>query len=200
MLVVHGAGRFKKILQDIYLAKFMVLRRASCAILTSPSGQGSDSSSKGRVALIYLHLQVSRTGFGGNSCCCWIGSLLWKKTHLLQALYNKFWLLLEVGGSQKYKAQEIKRGSAPVISVIRLSSLCQRLTSTRFGNPYTMCLTTRVLARYLRPAIASTDTRRLCMASLTAGRMLATSSCGARTIIVMIIPNRNVTREEERMR
>ena len=44
---------------------------------------------------------------------------------------------------------------------------------------------------------ASTDTRSLCVASLTTGGVFAASSCGARTTIEKIILNRNVRGEDK---
>ena len=86
------------------------------------------------------------------------------------------------------------------MSVTRLSSLCERLTSTRFGSTVAMCLSARVVARSSRPTTASTDTRSLCVASLTTGRALSTSLCGARTTIEEIILYLNMRGEEERKR
>ena len=55
-----------------------------------------------------------------------------------------------------------------------------------------------VVARILRPTTASTDTRSLCVASLTTGKAFSASPCGARTSIEEIILNLNVWGEEER--
>ena len=40
-----------------------------------------------------------------------------------------------------------EKGFTPVMSVTRLSSLCQRLTSTNFGITVAMCLYARFVAR-----------------------------------------------------
>ena len=85
------------------------------------------------------------------------------------------------------------------MSVTKLSSLCKCLASTRFGRTVAMCLPARVVARSLTPT-SSTDTITLCVASLTAGRVFATSPCGARTNIEEIILKLNVLGEEERKR
>ena len=88
----------------------------------------------------------------------------------------------------------------PVINVTKLSSLCKCLASTKFGSTVAMCLPARVVARSSTPTTASTDTISLCVASLTTGRVFATSQCGARTTIDEIILNLKVWGDEERKR
>ena len=58
----------------------------------------------------------------------------------------------------------------------------------------------RGCGKKLNPKKASIRTISLCVASLTKGRVYATSPCGARTTIEEIILNLNVLREEERTR
>ena len=65
-------------------------------------------------------------------------------------------------------------GFTPVMSVTKLSSLCNYLASTKFGITLAMCLPARVVI----PTTASTETISLCVASLAAGRVFATSPCG----------------------
>ena len=91
-------------------------------------------------------------------------------------------------------------GFTPVMSVTKLSSLCNCLGSTKFGSTVAMCLPAKVVARSSTQTTASTDTISLCVASLTAGRVFATSPCVARTTIEEIILKLNVWREEERNR
>ena len=93
-----------------------------------------------------------------------------------------------------------ERGFISVMSVTKLSSLSKCLASTKFGSTVAMCLPARVVARSSTPTTASTDTIDLCLASLTAGRVFATSQCGARTTIEEIILNLDVWGEEERKR
>ena len=80
----------------------------------------------------------------------------------------------------EHKSTKQKRewGFNPVMSVTRLLSLCQQLTST--GSTAAMSLFARVVARSSRPITASTDTRSLCVASLSAGRTLSTSPSPAK--------------------
>ena len=82
----------------------------------------------------------------------------------------------------------------------KLSSLFKCLANTKVGSTVAMCLPARVVARSSTPTTASTDTLSLCVASLTTGRVFATSQCGARTTIEEIILNLNVWGEEERKR
>ena len=82
-----------------------------------------------------------------------------------------------------YQTQDRDRWFTPVISVTRLSSFCQWLTSTEFGSTVAMCLSARVVAK-----------------SLATGRAFATSSFGAMTTIKEIILNLNVRGVEERKR
>ena len=86
------------------------------------------------------------------------------------------------------------------MSVTKLSSLCKCLASTKFGSTVAMCLPARVVARSSTPTTASTDTISLCVASLTTGRVFATSPCGARTTIDEINLNLNVRADKERKR
>ena len=67
-----------------------------------------------------------------------------------------------------------ERGLIPIMTVTRLSSLCERLTSTHFGSTVAMCFSARVVAKCSKPTTTSTDTR-----SLNTGAF-ATSPCGAR--------------------
>ena len=99
-----------------------------------------------------------------------------------------------VGGTQHKR----ERGCTLVMSVKKLSSLCKCLASTKFGSTLAMCLPARVVARSSTPTTASTDTISLCVASLTKGRVFATSLCGARTTIEEIVLNLKAWREEER--
>ena len=89
------------------------------------------------------------------------------------------------------------RGFTPEMSVTKLSSLCNCLSSTKFGSTVAMCLPARVVARSLTPTTASTETKSLCVASLTTGRVFVTSPCGARTTIEEIIVKLNVWGEED---
>ena len=66
------------------------------------------------------------------------------------------------------------------MSVTKLPSHCKCLASTKFGSTVAMCLPARVVARSSTPTTASTDTISLYVASLTTGRVLATSPSGAR--------------------
>ena len=50
------------------------------------------------------------------------------------------------------------RGFTPVMSVRRLSSLCNCLASAKFGRTVAMCLPARVVARNLTSTTASIDT------------------------------------------
>ena len=74
--------------------------------------------------------------------------------------------------------------------------LCKCLASTKFGSSVAMCLPARVVAR--TPTTATTDTISLCVASLTTGRVFATSQCEARNTIEEIILNLDVWGEEEK--
>ena len=103
---------------------------------------------------------------------------------------------ISVGGT-KHKRD---KGFTSVMSVTKLSSFCKCLASTKFGSTVAMCLPSRVVARSSTPITASTDTIILCVASLTTGRFVGTSSYGARTTIEEIILNLNVWGEEERKR
>ena len=87
-------------------------------------------------------------------------------------------------------------GFNPVMSGTKLSSLCKCLASTKFGSMVAMWLPARVVARSLTQTTASTKTMSLCVESLTAGRVFATSLCGARTTIEEIIFKLNVWGEE----
>ena len=75
------------------------------------------------------------------------------------------------------------------MSLTKLSSLCKCLASTKFGSTVAICLPAKVVARNSTPTTASTDTIRLCVASLNTGSVIATSPCGARTTIEEIIFN-----------
>jgi hypothetical protein len=86
------------------------------------------------------------------------------------------------------------------MSVAKLSSLCKCLASTEFGSTVAMCLPARVVARSSTPTTASTDTISWCVASLTTGRVVATSPCGARATIEEIILYLNMWGEEEEKR
>ena len=85
-------------------------------------------------------------------------------------------------------------------SLTKLSSHCKCLAITKFGRTVVMCLPAGVVARSSTQTTASTDTIRLCVGSLTTGRVFSTSPCGARTTIEEIILNLNVWGEEERKR
>ena len=63
------------------------------------------------------------------------------------------------------------------MSVTRLSSLCEHLNSTQFGNTVALCLSPRAVARISR---LTTGTISFLVASFTTGRAFATSPCGAR--------------------
>ena len=86
------------------------------------------------------------------------------------------------------------------MSVTKLSSLSKCLASTKFGSTVASCLPARVVARSSTPTTVSTNTIGLCVASLTTGRVFATSQCGARTTIEEIILYLNMWGEEERKR
>ena len=92
-------------------------------------------------------------------------------------------------GETKHKRE---RGITPVMSVAKLTSLCKCLANTNFGSTVAICLPARVVAKSSTSTTASSDTISLCVASLTTGRVFATSSCGARTTIEEIIINLNV--------
>ena len=70
--------------------------------------------------------------------------------------------------------------------------------STKFTGA--MFLLLRVVARSSTLTSASTVTISLCVASLTTGRVFATSPCGATTTVEEIILNLNMWGEEERKR
>ena len=88
---------------------------------------------------------------------------------------------------KKHRRNKREKGFTNINSVTRLSSLCQPLTSTNFGSIVAMCLSATVVTRSSRPTTPSTDTRSLCVASLTTGRAFATSPCVARTTIDEIV-------------
>ena len=67
---------------------------------------------------------------------------------------GEFMLLLD-GNSERQR----ETGFTSVMSVTRISSLCQRITSTRFGSTLAMCVSARLVARSSKPTVASTDTR-----------------------------------------
>ena len=88
MLVVPGAGGPSKILQDIYLAKLMARRRISFAVcyITFKTRFSFKEYVKSGFICWHLDLQVLRAGLWGNSYCCWMGSKLGMKTHILKIL------------------------------------------------------------------------------------------------------------------
>ena len=103
-------------------------------------------------------------------------------------------------GETKHKRE---RGFIHVMSVTRLSILCQRLTSIKFGSTARSCVCLqRVVARSSTQTTASTETKSLCVASHTIERAFATSPCWARTTIIIkeIILNLNMSGKEERKR
>ena len=87
-----------------------------------------------------------------------------------------------------------QRGFIPVKS---LTSLCQHLSSIHFGSTVAMSLFAWVVVRSSRPTTSSTDTRGLCVASITTGRAFETFPCGERKTFGEIILNLNVSGEEE---
>ena len=86
------------------------------------------------------------------------------------------------------------------MAVTKLSSLCKCLARTKFGSTVAMCLPARIVARSSTQTTASTDAIGLCVASLTTGRVFATSLSGAWTTIEKIILNLNVWGEEGKNR
>ena len=81
-----------------------------------------------------------------------------------------------------------------------LCNACDSLTRTNLGSTVAMCLSARVVARSSNKTTSSTDTRSLCVTSLTTGRAFATSPYRVRTNIDDIILNLNLREEEERKR
>ena len=112
MLVVHGASRPSKILQDRYLAKLMARRRISFAIcyITFKTRISFEEHMKRGAHLLAP---------GAGRVC--------EGIHVVAE-----W---DQCGGTKYKRE---RRFTPVISETRLLSLCQHLPSTKFvstGNP-----------------------------------------------------------------
>ena len=172
---VHGASQRFKILQDRYLAKLMANRWISCSVCyitfkTRFSFNGQMTSSTPLLATGPAGVEGR---FLGEFMILLDGSSMGIRTSSLEVMWPQVWLLLGCGGAQKYKAKERERGFEPVRSVIRLSILSQRLTSTKFGSTVGMCLSERVVARSSRPTTARKDTRSLCVASLETRRTFA---------------------------
>ena len=76
----------------------------------------------------------------------------------LKVLQNQFYLFPKTSRISEAQEHKRERGFILVMSVTRLSSLCQRLTSTKFGGTVTMCLSARVVARISIQTTESTDT------------------------------------------
>ena len=72
---------------------------------------------------------------------------------------REFMLLLDGFSVEGQSTGERESGLTPVISVTRLSVLCQHITSKTFGRILAMCLSARVVARSSTPTTASTDTK-----------------------------------------
>ena len=102
----------------------------------------------------------------------WIGVLIcWQLAGVEGRFVREIMLLLDgisVGGQ---RTRERKREFSPVRSVTKLSSLCKCLASTELVSTVAMRLPARAVARSSTPTTASTDTIRLCVASLTIGRV-----------------------------
>ena len=133
MFVVHGAGRPSKTLHERYLAKLITHRRISFTIcyITFNTRFSLKMHMKSEAHL----LAPGPAGVKGR-------------------FVGEFMLLLD-GNSERQR----ETGFTSVMSVTRISSLCQRITSTRFGSTLAMCVSARVVARSSTPTVAYTDTR-----------------------------------------
>ena len=82
---------------------------------------------------------------------------------------------LDQCGGTKHKRE---RGFTPEMSLTKHSSLCKCLASTEFGSTVAVCLPARFVTKSSTPTAASIDTISFFVASLTIGRVFATSTCG----------------------
>ena len=86
---------------------------------------------------------------------------------------------ISVGGQiTREREREREREGHPCNVCDKAVKFCKCLASTKYCSTMAMCLPAMVLARSSTPPTASTDTISLCMASLTTGRVFATSPCG----------------------
>ena len=119
------------------------------------------------IHLLELDLQVLREGLWRKSCCCLMGSVWGDKAQERERVYS-----CNVC-DQAFKS-------------IQMPSQLQIWQQQ--GNVF--------VCKGSTPTTASTDTISLCLASLTTGRVFATS-CGTRTTIEEIILNLGGGGEEE---